>query len=154
LPAHVDTDPRDPRSLAEIATLVDACAAIALLDGAEGAAAIRALAPLAQIRAGSALLLVARNAEDLLDDALPQLKPREIATHDAPIAILRHLAARLSDRRTGAGAVTGQRPAEALLGVSRAIRDVIERVDLVAPSRLPILILGETGTGKELVARA
>jgi transcriptional regulator with GAF, ATPase, and Fis domain len=154
LPPHAAAHPLDPRSLAEFAPLVDACAAVVLLDGSEGAKAVRALAPLSQLRAGSALLLIARDAEALLEDALAQLAPREVAPHDAPIALLRHLAARLSDRRAGTGAVTGQRSAEALLGVSRAIRDVLARIELVAPSRLPILILGETGTGKELVARA
>ncbi len=154
LPSHADADPLDPRSLTEIAPLVDACAAVVLLDGADGASAVRALAPLTQVRAGSSLLLIVRNADALLDDALVRLAPREVAPHDAPTVLLRHLAARLSDRRAGTGAVKGQRGAEALLGVSRAIRDVTSRIDLVAPSRLPILILGETGTGKELVARA
>ena len=46
------------------------------------------------------------------------------------------------------------RPTTALLGVSSAIRDVIEQVRQIAPTNIPALVLGETGTGKELVARA
>src|SRR6476659_7619444 len=41
-----------------------------------------------------------------------------------------------------------------IVGASRAIADVIRQIELVAPARSTILITGETGTGKELVARA
>jgi DNA-binding NtrC family response regulator len=37
---------------------------------------------------------------------------------------------------------------------SPAIREVIERIDMVAPTDASVLILGETGVGKELVARS
>jgi DNA-binding NtrC family response regulator len=41
-----------------------------------------------------------------------------------------------------------------MVGQSRAIREVLDRVRLVATSKSTVLITGETGTGKELVARA
>lgn len=41
-----------------------------------------------------------------------------------------------------------------IVGRSRAVQEVIARVELVAKSRSTVLITGETGTGKELVARA
>jgi transcriptional regulator with GAF, ATPase, and Fis domain len=41
-----------------------------------------------------------------------------------------------------------------IVGRSRAIADVIRRIDLVSATRSTVLITGETGTGKELVARA
>jgi two-component system response regulator HydG len=40
-----------------------------------------------------------------------------------------------------------------LVAVSKAMRDVLEVVDRVANADLPVLILGETGTGKGVVAR-
>lgn len=39
-----------------------------------------------------------------------------------------------------------------LIGQSAALRQVISQIDLVAPTEASVLILGETGTGKDLVA--
>jgi len=41
-----------------------------------------------------------------------------------------------------------------IIGESLALRDVLEQVDIVAPTDATVLVLGETGTGKELIARA
>lgn len=43
---------------------------------------------------------------------------------------------------------------EAIVGAETGLRAVMERVEIVARSDMPVLILGETGTGKEVVARA
>ncbi len=43
---------------------------------------------------------------------------------------------------------------EGIIGQSPAIRDVLEQVCIVAPTDATVLLHGETGTGKELVARA
>src|SRR3954467_7020438 len=45
-------------------------------------------------------------------------------------------------------------PLPEIVGTSPAMRDVYERTRLVAPTRASVLIVGETGTGKELIARA
>jgi DNA-binding NtrC family response regulator len=41
-----------------------------------------------------------------------------------------------------------------IIGRSRAMQDVIRRAELVAETKSTVLITGETGTGKEMVARA
>jgi DNA-binding NtrC family response regulator len=41
-----------------------------------------------------------------------------------------------------------------IVGRSAAIRTVLDRIPLFAASQAPVLVTGETGTGKELVARA
>jgi transcriptional regulator with GAF, ATPase, and Fis domain len=41
-----------------------------------------------------------------------------------------------------------------LIGESEPMRELANRIGRVAPSELPVLIHGETGTGKELVARS
>ncbi|MBX3352480.1 MAG: sigma-54-dependent Fis family transcriptional regulator [Phycisphaeraceae bacterium] len=43
---------------------------------------------------------------------------------------------------------------EEIIGARGGLRAVLERVDLVAKSDVPTLILGETGSGKEVIARA
>jgi formate hydrogenlyase transcriptional activator len=43
---------------------------------------------------------------------------------------------------------------EEIVGSSKPVRSVLKQVEKVAPSDATVLILGETGTGKELVARA
>ncbi len=43
---------------------------------------------------------------------------------------------------------------EEIVGTSGALRRVLRQVEVVAPTDATVLILGETGTGKELIARA
>jgi len=43
---------------------------------------------------------------------------------------------------------------DTIIGSGAGLRSVMERVDLVLRSDVPVLILGETGTGKEVIARA
>jgi len=44
--------------------------------------------------------------------------------------------------------------ADTIIGTQSGLQEVMERVELVARSDTPVLLLGETGTGKEVVARA
>jgi hydrogenase-4 transcriptional activator len=44
--------------------------------------------------------------------------------------------------------------AASIIGAETGLREVMDRVELVAPTDAPVLILGETGSGKEVVARA
>jgi formate hydrogenlyase transcriptional activator len=50
--------------------------------------------------------------------------------------------------------IRGEMDFEGIIGQSSALRHVLKLVETVAPSDSTVLLLGETGTGKELVARA
>jgi formate hydrogenlyase transcriptional activator len=52
------------------------------------------------------------------------------------------------------GEVFSQRNFEEVVGRSAALRALLKQVEIVAPTDSTVLILGETGTGKELIARA
>ncbi len=73
------------------------------------------------------------------------LRLREMAAlREAAEADKRSLLTRLG--RTAIG--------DTIVGVESGLHAVMERVELVAPSDAPVLIFGETGSGKELIARA
>jgi len=50
--------------------------------------------------------------------------------------------------------IRSERGFEEIIGRSAAIRAVLQQIETVAPTDSTVLICGETGTGKELVARA
>jgi formate hydrogenlyase transcriptional activator len=50
--------------------------------------------------------------------------------------------------------IRGEMDFEGIVGQSSALRNVLRLVETVAPSDSTVLLLGETGTGKELIARA
>ena len=47
-----------------------------------------------------------------------------------------------------------EQPFEGIIGGSRPLRAALRQVEIVAPTDSTVLVLGETGTGKELIARA
>ncbi len=68
---------------------------------------------------------------------------------------LRHLEPPPRRRLTAQAADRPQDPAlESLVGRSAALTEVLDKVLKLAPSRLPVLLQGEPGVGKELLARA
>ena len=61
-----------------------------------------------------------------------------------------HTAAQSGALRPAAGSRAGLQ----LLGSSPPMQEVFKQISLVAPTDLPVLVTGETGTGKDLVAQA
>lgn len=67
--------------------------------------------------------------------------------------LVRHQAA-LAENRFLRATLENHHPASGLVGKSSAIERIHELIGKVAPTESTVMILGETGTGKELVARA
>jgi transcriptional regulator with GAF, ATPase, and Fis domain len=59
-----------------------------------------------------------------------------------------------ADKRALLTRLGRQELVDTVVGSTAGLREVMERVAQVAPTDSPVLLLGETGTGKELVARA
>ncbi|SDY82907.1 sigma54 specific transcriptional regulator, Fis family [Variovorax sp. YR634] len=80
-------------------------------------------------------------------DHLAKPISREAVREVLERALQRHTAASPSASNTGDD--DGD-----LIGPSQAMREVHKRIGLAAANAMPVLVLGETGTGKEMVARA
>lgn len=84
------------------------------------------------------------------------LEPMAVALeNDARLQELRALReAAEADRQTLLSRLGRREINEEVVGARTGLKHVMERVELVAASDVPVLILGETGTGKEVVSRA
>jgi transcriptional regulator with GAF, ATPase, and Fis domain len=67
------------------------------------------------------------------------------------LAVLRQAAE--ADRRSLLARLGREDIQDTVVGAETGLSGVLQRVELVAPSALPVLLIGETGAGKELVAR-
>jgi transcriptional regulator with GAF, ATPase, and Fis domain len=70
------------------------------------------------------------------------------------ITFVQDLRDRNRDENIGDEDVESKQDFEEMVGNSAALRRVLRNVEVVAPTDANVLIVGETGTGKELVARA
>ena len=84
------------------------------------------------------------------------LEPMAVAlANDARVRELERLReAAEADRASLLSRLGRQDIADTVVGAESGLREVMERVGLVARTEAPVLVLGETGTGKEVVARA
>ncbi|SHF06484.1 DNA-binding transcriptional response regulator, NtrC family, contains REC, AAA-type ATPase, and a Fis-type DNA-binding domains [Microbulbifer donghaiensis] len=75
--------------------------------------------------------------------------------HDEMIATVRRVIGKAEQSRAQAPAAREQgRTIAGMIGDSPVMRDLYSRIHKVAPTDATVLVHGETGTGKELVARA
>ena len=82
-------------------------------------------------------------------DFLP--KPFDL---DDAVAAARRALAQAQQQASPSPVLQDASPAPELVGRSSAMRELFRAIGRVAASGLPVLVTGETGTGKELVARA
>lgn len=89
-------------------------------------------------------------------DSLPPASEQSAGDPDQwrPRAVNRFPARRPESDDHTTSDLRGRTGVPRLIGTSSAIRDVVQEVDLVCNRRCNVLIEGETGTGKEVVARA
>ena len=129
------------------------------LPGQDGISALGALqsaggdAPVIVITAfgdlDTAVRAVAAGAFDYL------VKPFDLETARGVVArALESVDAKTTPAASALDAKTRRILGETLLGSSPAMQDVFKRIALVASTDIPVLITGESGVGKELVARA
>jgi len=83
---------------------------------------------------------------------------RQVAMAVANALAFREIAAlteRLAEERLYLESeIRAEHPFEEIVGESPLLREALQQVETVAPTDATVLILGETGTGKELIARA
>ena len=70
----------------------------------------------------------------------------------AEMAVLRETAE--ADKRSLLKRLGRENLGDTIVGIGSGLRGVMERIELVSKSDVPVLIFGETGSGKEVVARA
>jgi two-component system, NtrC family, response regulator HydG len=139
---------------------VDLCLLDLSLPGLDGMGVLRALGEIEGDRAvviavsarddvGSTVEAMRLGAYDFL------LKPCDIdRLRVTMVRALEHRAASRAPGRSGAAEKAPSSSSHQLVGRSEGIRAVFKAVAAVAPSRATVLVRGERGTGKELVARA
>ena len=92
------------------------------------------------------------------------LGPAEVAEHTVILSVIRDLTQKKRDEEALRRAelerqyleeeLNTEYRFEEIVGESRALKRVLKQVETVAREEATVLILGETGTGKELIARA
>ena len=66
---------------------------------------------------------------------------------------LRDRRAAVSSEKSGGGGKRRPRKSDVIIGGAQWIKDLYERISMVAPTEVTVSIFGQSGTGKELVAR-
>lgn len=96
---------------------------------------------------GHAVESIRRGAEDFLEKPYDSMHLLAVVRRSLEARAARSEVARLQRE-------LAERAGARILGRSRAMQELRKRIDALAPVDMDVLITGETGTGKELVARA
>lgn len=86
-----------------------------------------------------------------------QTDSKELLTQLAPPLVFylqKLLAQKMPHPSLEPSSTEDQEQSESIVGTGQGLKKVMERVGLVSNSDMPVLILGDTGTGKEVIARA
>jgi two-component system repressor protein LuxO len=158
---------RDRLNMMEAEALESACAlaphcvsaVVAVGPGGEGAvtrlraAGLRGalIATLGQGSVSSAVACMRAGADDVVLKPLRAEDVVERLLQGEPVRIERRRASREDDRPT---TTTSTADFCGFLGRSPAMRALYDRIQRVSPSTAPVFITGESGTGKDLCARA
>jgi len=94
--------------------------------------------------------------EEHLESAQAFVEPLRVAfENDRRLSELARMREALeADRRALLSRLDRQDISDTVVGEASGLSSVMERVEQVAPTDAPVLILGETGSGKEVIARA
>ncbi|HTT33991.1 MAG TPA: sigma-54 dependent transcriptional regulator [Methylomirabilota bacterium] len=97
-------------------------------------------------------------AVKLIDSRAAAREAQDVCVHETEANRFEAREARLAEKsnegRAKVAALPTAEPLPAMIGTSRAMQQVYRLARLVAPRDTTVLITGETGTGKELVAQA
>jgi DNA-binding NtrC family response regulator len=125
------------------------------IDGLEGLRRFKAKVPEIPVILVTAFATVETAVEAMKAGAFDYLKkPFEPEELDIVVArAVEHARVRKENAQLRS-ALSGQFDVRGIVGRSQAMKDVVAMLERIAPSDVPILIEGESGTGKDLLARA
>lgn len=90
-----------------------------------------------------------------VNQAIIELQRSEVVAARTQTAIAEHIKSQLlAENSYLRQQLQSEDKSEEIIGLSQALQNVLRHVGQVAPTKACVLIQGETGTGKELIARA
>ena len=125
------------------------------IDGIEGLRRFKAKVPEIPVILVTAFATVETAVEAMKAGAFDYLKkPFEPEELDIVVARAVEHARIVRDNARLRTALSGAFDVNGIVGKSQGMKDVVAMLERIAPSDVPILIEGESGTGKDLLARA
>ncbi len=125
------------------------------IDGLEGLRRFKAKVPEIPVVLATAFATVETAVEAMRAGAFDYLK-KPFEPEELEIVVSRaveHARMRRENARLRT-ALSGEFSVHGIVGKSQPMKDLVSMLERIAPSDVPILVEGESGTGKDLVARA